>query len=272
MKRMMLLLIALWVAALLVSCGGAPEQAEPTAVTEAVTVEATEPPVKEAPEDVGFREEAYTVIESTAQDGTKMWEYYTQDGSNARIRFYCEYPDGRVSDEYYDPNGNLSHDFWYHSDGSGSGFYYGEDGSVIKSVQSYPDGEQVENAYFENGEVKQSISVNAVTGQSSEKLFYESGVLKTVISDDPSADFHSESGYYENGNLQCITERKGTDLLEQHFDAEGFLTYHHSKNGKSEIECITDETGALVTYIENGTVMEDPEILAKVRDDYNFRG
>lgn len=224
-----------------------------------------------SPEAKGFQELDYNVIESTAEDGTRMVEYYTRDATPRLVRWYCAYTNGDVSDDYYYPDGSKRYSYWCKADGSAAGVYYDESGAEIKSVHDYPDGEHGERLYYENGNQKSYLAENSVTGARKEIHCYESGELKTVISDDPSTGIRSETEYFENGNIRHNKEQGADYAFEEQFDEEGFLTYYYSKRVGTVVECITDETGALVKYIENGEITEDPESLAIMAQSYKFR-
>ena len=271
MKRIGLFLIVLCIFTVFAACGGEPEQTEPPAVPQTVPEETVASLAVESPEAEGFQESDYNVIESTAADGTRMVEYYTRDAAPRLIRWYCEYTNGDISDDYYYPDGSKWYSYWCKADGSSAGVYYDETGSEIKSVHDYSDGEHGERLYYENGNQKSYLAQNSVTGARKEIHCYESGNLKTVISDDPSTGIRSETVYFESGNIRHNKEQ-GTDYaFEEQFDEEGFLTYYYSKRVGTVVECFTDETGALVKYIENGEIIEDPEALANIARGYKFR-
>lgn len=230
MKRTAAILLTIYLCAALAACGAEAEQvnSEPV-VSQPPAASEDQPATNVLPEVTGFREDDYIAVESVTPDGTKVIEYYTDDTYSQRVRFYCEYPNGEISDECFYPNGNMSYGCWYFADGASSCSYYSEDGAEIKNIQQSPDGEYGERSFYENGSQKSYVFTNSATGASGERLYYENGNLKSGTVRDPAAESCQTEEYYENGQRKYFYSEQPGQVLEEKFDEDGFRFYHLSK-------------------------------------------
>lgn len=219
-------------------------------------------------------------------DGSYRESYYLDngrfeimDGETASISYgtmvYLKQidPDGTEYETFYDENGTPTFSSYKEANGSYSEFYYFENGNTSKYFYDNPaTGEHIEQEYFENGSPKKYVSDNSEAGTHSEQEYYESGNAKKSVYKDSAAGFSSEQEYHENGNMKQSKSWSAEYTSEQRYDEDGYCTYLYSKDAYNEVELITDESGKLVKYIENGTVYENDAIPDWVASSYNFRG
>lgn len=286
------------------------QMATPSLPTEAPeeNAEAQDSTAGKYPWEMEFREEDYEKFQFTSPEGDKVtsWREGTIYGREAREIY--EWTDGTISDSYYYPSGNISHSYTWcadgsyeechyadtslsemnedgietiyitklyskaiRSDGSWSEFYNNENGIPVFSASMSADGTYWEAYYFENGDCSKEISDMPSSGYRSEREYYENGVCKKYTASNSQAGEYTLIENFENGNMKyCKIQTQGS-IQEERYDEESFRIYYYIKENDTETELITDESGKLVKYVENGTVYENENIPDWVAESYNFR-
>lgn len=244
--------------------------------------EATESDEGKYPWEVEFREEDYVKFNFTAPNGDKIVTW--REGSVMGMERRCLYEwaeDGTISDSYYYPSGNKSHEYTWYPDGSYVEFGLLDDGytdlgtsttyngTVVYQKNIYPDGTVSEQSFYENGNPARMISISP-DGIFSDTECYENGNVKRSVYEDTAGNY-SEQECYENGAIKYVKNQSPEQTNEEQYDEEGYRTYYYTKSAEYEMECISDETGKLVKVIENGEVKEDAATIARCAADYNFR-
>lgn len=244
--------------------------------------EAIDPAEETYPWETEFNEEGYEYHEEKFSHG-KIISWHKNFIPARQITYWN---DGRVYDNYFYPNGNLSHGYQWEADGLYVEFRYldngyietKEDGAIIshtgtniyqKFVNS--DGYWGETHFDENEIPVKTISGGA-DGSYEEVCYFENGDISRHTHDSPNGE-HYEYEYYENGCEKYSKHQSPEYTTEQRFDEEGFCTYFYYKDTAAdyEIELISDESGKLVKAVENGSVIEDAAALAQHAKNYNFR-
>lgn len=244
--------------------------------------EAAESTEGKYPWEVEFREEDYVKFNFTAPNGDKIVTWREGSVMGLERRNLYEWADtGIISDSYYYPSGNKSHEYTWYPDGSYSEFGLLDDGytdpetgtvwlgTIVYQKNIYPDGTVDEQYFHENGNPARMISVSP-DGNFSDTEFYENGNVKRSVYEDTAGNY-SEQECYENGAFKYVKNQSPEYTNEERYDEEGYRTYYYTKSAEYEMECISDETGKLVKVIENGTVIEDAAALAQYAADYNFK-
>lgn len=272
MKKLIALLLALTCVLALAGCGGSGESAgvakdpasggDQTAMENnqnAESGEAAESTEGKYPWEMEFREEDYFPLKVTAPGGEKVTSYRSGGIFGVEARYYCEYPNGDIVDDYYYPSGNCSHSYFYGADGSFSERHHLDDGYTDLEKQVTYTGTTV------------YIKDIKADGQEYEGFFDENGNMVHSISKDADGNY-SEQEYYDNGSLKYNKVISPEYTMEERYDEENFHTYFYSKDASYEVELIADETGKLIKYTENGTVYENEKIPDWAAGSYNFRG
>ncbi len=318
MKKGIAVLIMFALCLGLCACGGSAESVElptkpvvsenqPANTASGEAGETTESTEDKYPWEIEFREEDYFPLKITAPNGEKITSYRIGGIFGMEVRYYCEYPNGDICDEYYYPSGNKSHSYTWGADGSYSESYYldngytdpekqiiymgtvvyeknieadgteselvcDENGNLTFSAHKEANGTYSEYYYFENGNMSKSFYDNPNTGEHEEGEYFENGNIKRYVLDNSSTGESSHQEYFENGNFKYNKNQSPEYTQEERYDEEGFHTYWYSKDANYEIELIADETGKLIRFVENGTVYENEAIPDWVAGSYNFRG
>lgn len=300
MKKIIAYMLALVLCLGLCACGGdsievptrpaesivTPTRPESAATPEDAAAEAvegvTESTESKYPWEVEFREEDYVKFNFTAPNGDKIVTWREGSVMGMERRNLYEWADtGIISDSYYYPSGNLSHEYTWYPDGSYSEVcllddgYYDQAtgttyyGTIVYQKNIYSNGSEDEQYFYENGNPARMIAVSA-DGYFSDTEYYENGNVKRSVYEDTAGNY-SEQECYEDGMLKYFKTQSPEYTNEEHYDEEGYRTYFYSKDANWEWELVADETGALVKVVENGEVKEDAATLAQYAKDYNFR-
>ena len=245
------------------------------------TTEAAEPTEETYPWEAEFNEADYKRIEfSFHGEKTITWREGSIMGRDVRQLRYQS--DGSVIDSYYYPSGNTSHSYAWWFDGGFTECHYLDNGYFDKAIglehfgtmvyvkTIYADGSWSEIHIDENENKTHEIQQNA-DGSYYESYFFPDGTFRKTLSVNPGAGDRMESEYFEDQNLKyyCYTSEEYTQ--EERYDEEGFRTYHYYKDATYKIELTADETGKLVTVVENGEAIEDTAIIAQYAQNYNFK-
>lgn len=300
MKKIIAYMLALVLCLGLCACGGdsievptrpaesivTPTRPQSAATPEDTATEAAEETTETTegryPWEVEFREEDYVKFNFTAPNGDKIVTWREGSVMGTERRNLYEYAnDGTISDSYYYPSGNLSHEYTWYPDGSyievchlddgyydqatGTTYY----GTIVYQKNIYSDGSENEQYFYENGNPTRMIAVSA-DGYFSDTEYYVNGNVKRSVYEDTAGNY-SEQECYEDGMLKYVKTQSPEYTREEHYDEEGYRTYFYSKDANWECELVADETGALVKVVENGEVKEDAATLAQYAADYNFR-
>lgn len=247
------------------------------------SAEAVDPTGETYPWEAEFREEDYVKFSITAPNGDEIvtWREGSIFGTERR-NLYEWAESGTISDSYYYPSGNTSHEYTWYTDGAyveanflDNGYVDLEKGMTHMGTQVYykrieADGSWLEQFSDENGYPVRVISKSA-DGTYSETEYYENGNMSKSIVDDPVKGEYQEQEYFENGNMKYLKFQTPEYTAEERYDEEGFRTYYYTKGVDWEQECIADDTGKLVKVVENGTAIEDAATLARYASDCNFR-
>lgn len=270
------------------------------------SAEAQDPTGETYPWETEFNEEDYVKFEITAPKGEKITTWREGTIFGREVREIYEWTDGTISDSYYYPSGNKSHSYTWGADGSYSESHYldngymdqenqiiytgtvvyekniqadgsareffsNENGVLTHSVVQQADGFYADTYYFENGNPSKHVYYDPATGEQGEQEYYENGNLKYSVYKNATG-YCSEQEYFDNGSLKYSKNQSPEYTMEDCYDEEGFRTYFYSKDANHEIEMITDESGKLIKYVENGTAYENEDIPDGVAESYNFRG
>lgn len=271
-------------------------------------VEDTEAVEETYPWEAEFREEDYYRLESgVLPNGDEAVTWLEGEFLDRKVReLYTWGESGDVRDTYFYPNGNISHEYMRYADGtfqeshyldneqteseqqvsqqgtriylkqvnpddSWYEYHYNENEVLTLSASMEANGTYSESYYFEDGNIKKSVSNNDQTGAYMEYEYYENGSMKRSVYKDSAAGTYTEQECFENGSMKYNKNESAEYAMEDRFDEEGYHTYYCYKNPEYELELIADETGKLVKVIENGEVKEDEETLAQCAQTYKFR-
>ena len=130
-----------------------------------------------------------------------------------------------------------------------------------------PNSKCIEWSDPNTGVVYRQLNHNLETGNIFDNYFYPSGSPGLIF------EYYADGTYCECRRLdggenyygQIIYERQvyaDGGIYEVHCNEDGYRTFYYSKRGNAELELIGDKTGKLITCIENGVVIEDPDRLA----------
>lgn len=210
-----------------------------------------------------------TLAASKNSDGSYTEHTYDENGNCVSIR--TTGADGFCSEERFE-NGVPVSLIVQNADGSYSEQKF-ENGNCVFFASKDADGSYTEQTLDENGNLTYYRTTKADGSYTEQR--YENGIMVSYIYHDPTTKQYDEEQYYENEKYRYFKYQTADSTLEKRFDEEGYVTYHYSSETSGEetttVECIADETGKLVKYIENGKVYTDAGTLASVAAMFGFR-
>lgn len=217
-------------------------------------------------------------------------------------------PDGSEYETTYGKNGQPIHNFYKWIDGTEEDQRYNENGQLISLIYKFPDGSSVEqhyDSYFENGNPGKITYID-LYGERTEEYDEQGNLIYAShkLSDGEHAEEQYENGslicrtstlpsgnqierHYENGAeikyvehtyneagilIQTVIQDRKTNVNEYwDYNDEGVLiAYTYSLYPTVNKVYYFDESGALIQFNDNGTIINDPEELAKIAADLDF--
>lgn len=193
-------------------------------------------------------------------DGTEEEQHYNEKGQ--LISFICKLPDGSSVEQYYDhyfENGNPGKITYIDLYGERTE-EYDEQGKLTYSSHKSPNGEYTEVQY-ENGSMIRQTSTLPNGNQI--ETYYENGAEIKYVEHK-----HNEAGIL----IQTFILHHKTNVNEYwDYNDQGILVaYTYSLYPTVNKVYYFDESGTLTKLDDNGSLIEDPEELAKIAADLDF--
>lgn len=219
-----------------------------------------------------------------------------------------KWPDGSEYEITYGENGQPLHSTSKQVDGYEQEEHFNEKGQLLTRIVKSPDGylqEEYYDNYFENGIPGKYTLVNP-DGERTEE-YDENGTLILVTVKHSNGEYSEE--HYENGSLICRTSKLSNgNQIETHYEngaeikyvehkyneagilIQTYISHHKTKvneywdyNNEGVLIAYTyslyptvhkvyyfDESGTLTKFDDNGTLIDDPEQLAKIATELDF--
>lgn len=310
MKKLLIILSAILIV-LLAACGQTGEQPSGSQGATVTETEHAAAPTQEAYYMEEIEEADGTKITRChlgSEDGTVVWsktsrpdgsfihETFDEEGKLLEKTFLDSY--GATCQQSYYPNGNLQKKISESAGGDYTEQQYREDGMLVyqKTVQYDSRGVETVSETKWEADGSRSFFLTNSDGMTSESYFDSEEILLKSAGYDPNTRIYAAAEYYRNGSMKSYTiENRETDEYtltenyesgavkricnvtpdglkhDQIYDEEGYTTYLYKDSLLGSIEIISDETGKVIKYIENGVVLEGSSIPYSVITTFNFR-